>query len=193
MIDIQYSSPQDLLRPKRRRQDDSCYDNENSRLQYSSYDRNIPEKRARKSLGVDESETEIPKFSHNDMMKLQQEFELQLSSMRSEMQCSLNEKDGEIENNRYNLSMAMETGNEIQRQNVKLDDENKLLKRAVAIQEARYRELSQQHHQLKENVGQAVEYIAQQERIISALKEQLRSQIAPEYATGNNFLPPDVF
>lgn len=193
MIDIQYSSPQDLLRPKRRRQDESCYEAENSHPQFSSFDRNLPEKRAKKSIGNDENENDIPKFSHKDMMKLQQEFENQIFSMRSEMQRTLSEKSNELENTRYNLSIAMESGNEIQKQNLKLDEDNKVLKRAVAIQEGRYRELSQQNQQLKENLVQAVEYVSQQDRTIHHLQEQLRSRNVPEFVAGNRFLPPDVF
>ena len=75
--------------------------------------------------------------------------------------------------------------------NQKLVDENRILKRAVGIQESRFKDSSAQNSQLREYLGQAADQIAKLERGTSLLRMQLHRANTP-----NSFLddmPPDVY
>jgi hypothetical protein len=61
----------------------------------------------------------------------------------------------------------------VQQHNQCLED-NKLLKKAVAIQDGRYKELASQFNQLQQLAAQAAEHIAQLERTNRAMADQMR-------------------
>mmetsp|Transcript_2452 Transcript_2452/g.2577 ORF Transcript_2452/g.2577 Transcript_2452/m.2577 type:complete len:201 (-) Transcript_2452:253-855(-) len=200
MVDVQYSSPQSLGKRdgffnKRRRQDENCYDTENAHPQFPSFDRGQPEKRARRSFGNNPEDADIDTaiYSQRDMIRFQQEFDANVSNMRAEFRKTLQETNIDSENTRNNLVVAMRSIDEGRQQIEKVEEENRLFKRAIAIQEGRYREVAQQSQQLREALTQAVEHIGQIEKINSNLKEQLRRGNGPEFISHSHFLPPDVY
>lgn len=76
--------------------------------------------------------------------------------------------------------------------NIKLNEENRILKKAVGIQENRLRELQNQQQNMQEIMNQAADYIANLERINASL----RHRIECNDSTRSSFLPdipPDVY
>jgi chromosome segregation ATPase len=75
--------------------------------------------------------------------------------------------------------------------NQKLIDENRLLKKAVGIQETRYKESNTQNRLLRDYLSQAAEQISKLERANS----QLRSQLQRTNCPGPMFsdMPPDIY
>eukprot|EP01041_Mallomonas_annulata_P009217 gene9217-19115_t len=196
MVDVQYTSPQTLCKRepffKRRRQDDIFYgDNENMHPQSASLDR-MPEKRARRSsCGPYPEEAEVePVYSQRDMARVQQEFDNHINNLRLETQRALSEKDFSLQEMQNTTKLMMDTVQLVQQQNQKLDEENKLFKRAIGIQEGRYRELGLQHQQIRDALGQAIEYVANLERANASLKDHLRQMNGPEFISYQP--PPDV-
>mgnify|MGYP000946511003 CR=1 FL=1 len=75
-----------------------------------------------------------------------------------------------------------------------LTEENKLLKKAVAIQESRQRNLSNHNQQLELTISQAVQHISNLDRVIKTLRSRLLNE---EVISGLDFgldkPPPDVY
>ena len=74
-----------------------------------------------------------------------------------------------------------------------LGEENKILKRAVAIQESRQRELQSNNQQLELTLQQAVQHIQNLEKVINSLRTQLygMSRAGPDFMLDKP--PPDVY
>lgn len=102
-------------------------------------------------------------------------YETQLATYRKDMA----KKDMEV----LSLNSRVSTMNE----------ENKILKRAVAIQESRQRELYSSNQRLESTLQQAVQHIQSLEKVI----QSLRTQIYDSSHSGPNFMlekpPPDVY
>lgn len=86
---------------------------------------------------------------------MQSMYENQLANNRKEMA----EKNAEVQSSRIKIQA--------------LTEDNKILKKAVNIQESRQRELTSYNQQLELTLGQAVEHIASLEKAILSLKSQL--------------------
>jgi regulator of replication initiation timing len=74
----------------------------------------------------------------------------------------------------------------------KLNEENRILKKAVGIQETRLRELQQQTQHMQDVMNQAADYIAGLERTNAAL----RSRVEADHSSRSSYLPdvpPDVY
>lgn len=123
--------------------------------------------------------------------QMQRYHESVVTSLRMEQQMLVARKDHELqqvmqENQRLNnqcLAMRMEHNQCL--------EENKVLKKAVGIQDGRYRELASNYDQLQHVMAMAAEHIANLERS----NRELSSQIS-QMSYGNHFPPgppPDVF
>ena len=110
------------------------------------------------------------------------------------MHNTLIEKQNQLDDSQNNLKMVMENMHTVQQQSSRLDEENKLFKRAIGIQEGRNREAGAQNQQLREALGQAIEHISNLERANNSLRDHLRMLNGPE-AMGHyhHQPPPDVF
>lgn len=75
--------------------------------------------------------------------------------------------------------------------NQKLIDENRLFKKAVGIQETRYKDSNTQNRLLREYLNQAAEQITKLERANSMLQSQLRRTNCPGPMFSD--MPPDIF
>lgn len=73
-------------------------------------------------------------------------------------------------------------------------EENRILKRAVAIMEARQRDLMQQHQQYEGTMAAAQEHILMLERTNNQLRHLVESQnYSNNSGFGNHRPPPDVY
>lgn len=178
---------------KRRRQSDESYnmgDDENIHPQLGD---RMPDKRRRYVTHImEENNMDIPRYSQRDMLKFQHEHESTISSMRSELDRVVHIKAQEVDDVRNKFNSAMECLCNCQQHNAKLDEENKILKRAVAIQENRQKEQTTVNQQLRDALYQALEHISGLERTNNSLKEMFRrSSNGPDFISPRP--PPDVF
>ena len=104
---------------------------------------------------------------------------------------TIQEKDTIIQDIRNNSKNITDNLQSQQSQLHKYEEENNLFKRAISIQEGRYRELSQQNSQQRETLKQAIDYITNLEYINQKLKETLRNNNGPEFISYQP--PPDVY
>ena len=108
---------------------------------------------------------------------MQSMYENQLANNRKEMA----EKNAEVHSSRIKIHA--------------LTEDNKILKKAVNIQESRQRELTSYNRQLESTLEQAVEHIASLEKAILSLKSQLLINggvgSGPSYHLDQP--PPDVY
>ena len=138
--------------------------------------------------------------------QLQRYHESMISSLKMEHQMALNRKDQEIQhlnNEKQRLNERCEAM--IREHNVCLE-ENRILKKAVAIQDGRLREQTATHQELQHYAAQAVDHIQQLEKVNQEMKAQLlRSKTSGSgYGSSNNNSwsgggggfpppPPDVY
>jgi hypothetical protein len=123
--------------------------------------------------------------------QIQRYHESVLSSIRMEHQMALARKDQEIQHiSNENKTMTARCHAMINEHNSCLE-ENRLLKKAVGIQDGRYRELSANYDQLQHVMGRAAQHIAMLEKKNEELSEQVHSMMFS--GNNSNFRPPDVY
>ena len=124
--------------------------------------------------------------------QIQRYHESVVQSIRMEHQMALVRKDQEIQHiTNENRNMSAQCVAMIQEHNACLE-ENRLLKKAVGIQDGRYRELSGNYDQLQNVMALAAQHIAQLEKKNEELSSQLHNVM---FSSNNNFppRPPDVY
>jgi len=124
--------------------------------------------------------------------QIQRYHESVVQSIRMEHQMALARKDQEIQHiTNENRSMSSQCVAMIQEHNACLE-ENRLLKKAVGIQDGRYRELSANYDQLQHVMALAAQHIAQLEKKNEELSSHLSNVM---FSSNNNFppRPPDVY
>lgn len=114
------------------------------------------------------------------------------AELRMEFQRSLDEKDANMLRMRSAAQSLEVALSQSQGARVVCEEENKLLKRAVAIQDSRQKELTGQTQQLQHVLGQAAEHIANLERVNRELRLKLESN-SGQYSSNFSYRPPDVF
>lgn len=115
------------------------------------------------------------------------------ANLRAEFESSINQKDSEILS-LHSAAQQMERAfSEIQKERSVVDAENKILKRAVAIQDTRQKELAGQNQQLQHVLAQAAEHISNLERSNRELRLSIENR--GQYSTNSNYnyRPPDVY
>ena len=113
--------------------------------------------------------------------------------LKAEFQHSSDQKDADILSLRSTLSHQDLIITQTQAAKAICEEENRILKRAVAIQDGRQKELTSQNHQLQAVLAQAAEHIANLERNSEELRKKIdREQFSFSHSNfGNRF--PDVF
>ena len=124
--------------------------------------------------------------TNNEIFKITNSFQAALTKKECELSelRNVNQKlENDLSNFRFETSSALE--------------ENKILKRAVAIHDSRYKELINQNQKLQVVLSQAGEHITNLERANQQLKLQLQSINNNSFSSNfdNTFhqRPPDVF
>ena len=112
---------------------------------------------------------------------------------KAEFQQLSDQKDADILSLRSTLSHQDLIITQTQAAKAICEEENRILKRAVAIQDGRQKELTNQNHQLQTVLAQAAEHIANLERSSEELRKKIdREQFSFSHSNfGNRF--PDVF
>lgn len=139
-----------------------------SRIHIAEYDRNH-------SNNIDDSREEI--YS---------------SASRAQFQSSIESKDREIISLQSSVQHQELLLFQTQSAKIVCEEENRILKRAVAIQDGRQKDLQGQNQQLQNVLTQAAEHIGNLERI----NRELRIQLEPsrvQYSFHTFDRPPDVF
>ena len=113
--------------------------------------------------------------------------------LKAEFQHSSDQKDADILSLRSTLSHQDLLITQSQAAKAICEEENRILKRAVAIQDGRQKELTSQNHQLQAVLAQAAEHIANLERGTEELRKKIdREQFSFSHSNfGNRF--PDVY
>ena len=118
--------------------------------------------------------------------------EIYRCALRAEFQTLNDRKDSEILSLRASVQHQEIILFQTQAAKVVCEEENRILKRAVAIQDGRQKELVVQSQQLQNVLGQAAEHIANLESVNRELRIQLESNRG-QYSFHSFDRPPDVF
>eukprot|EP01032_Pedospumella_encystans_P021204 gene21204-24066_t len=147
-----------------------------------------------RSNGYGESDTTTPAggLSASASEQIQRYHESVVSSIRMEHQMAMARKDQEIAHlTNENRNMSGQCLAMIQEHNACLE-ENRLLKKAVAIQDGRCRELSANYDKMQNVMALAAQHIAQLEQKNEELTSQLNQMM---FSSNCSFppRPPDVY
>jgi hypothetical protein len=115
--------------------------------------------------------------------------------LRTEFLSSLDQKDAEIFSLRSSMTQQSALLSQTQSGKTVCEEENRILKRAVTIQDGRQKELTYQNQQLQNVLSQAAEHITNLERNNLELRtklEQARAQHSFSHSNFDNRFP-DVF
>lgn len=115
--------------------------------------------------------------------------------LRTEFSSSLDSKDAEIFSLRSSMSQQSALLSQTQSGKTVCEEENRILKRAVTIQDGRQKELTYQNQQLQNVLAQAAEHITNLERNNLELRTKLDQARAQQTFSHSNFDNrfPDVF
>lgn len=115
--------------------------------------------------------------------------------LRTEFMSSLDQKDAEIFSLRSSISQQSLVLSQTQSGKTVCEEENRILKRAVTIQDGRQKELTYQNQQLQNVLAQAAEHITSLERINLELRSKLDQARVQHTFSHSNFDNrfPDVF
>ena len=113
-------------------------------------------------------------------------------ALRAQFQTSIESKDREVISLRSSLQHQEVALSRTQSAKIVCEEENRILKRAVAIQDGRQKDLQGQNQQLQNVLIQAAEHIANLERINCELRAQLEPSRV-QYSFHSFDRPPDVF
>lgn len=156
-------------------------------------DENSPHAFKRNKSGSFTSETNAPVALVSHREQMEQYHNSVVSSLKIEHQMALNRKDQEIQRVQQENQQLQGRCQAMTHEHNACLEESRLLKRAVGIQDARYRELSSTHDQLQQVMALAAEHIAKLEHANRELTSLLNSCQYGGGSTGFSRGPPDVF
>mmetsp|Transcript_70431 Transcript_70431/g.138301 ORF Transcript_70431/g.138301 Transcript_70431/m.138301 type:complete len:209 (+) Transcript_70431:124-750(+) len=133
-----------------------------------------------------------PPSPANHQDQLEQYYQSVIASMKIEHQMALTRKDQETQQLNHNNQQLMARCQAMTQEHNSCLEEGRVLKRAVAIQESRFRELSATHEQLQNVMRMAAEHIAKLENENRELNSLVSSF---QYGGPSGFPPgpPDVY
>ena len=136
-----------------------------------------------------------PSPAANHLFNDENHMESYRRSIRSEFQCLLNQKDADIALLSSRISHQDILLAQSQAAKAVTEEENRILKRAVTIQDGRQKEQSHLNQQLQSLLTQAADHVANVERINAELRRKVDSERDhlnyPRSEFGSRF--PDVF
>lgn len=142
-------------------------------------------------------------FFQDQVQQMQKYHESQTLSIKTEYQMNLDKAQREMECLRTQNKSLLESNQSMSGGYKNILDENKVLKRAVGIQDSRLNDQHQQNQQYQRIISQATEYVQKLQEDHKQLETQLRltqqqlSQALSSNRGGNHYdpelPPPDVF
>jgi len=155
---------------------------ESAEIQHFSSDQNIfvnPKKRGRFGV-LDEN---------NEHIDYAQEF----NNLRSQFTAELAERESQTNNlHSENVSLKQQL-QQFQNELMKLQEENKILKKAVHLQNSKSKELEKSFNCQQQSLSQAAEHIKRLEQTNYALRVHLEANSTPQSFSSFEQRPPDVF
>lgn len=145
---------------------------------------------------------QMQKYHDSILLSMKTQFDLQMDKKNQECSALLTSVQNLTEENSKLRAHLQEVTKEAGDHNTKrrindLENENRILKRAVAIQDSRQKEGQQQCEQLQAVLRSAAEHIAQLERANRQLLSELQSRDCNTSTVVSDFFPPqpppDVF
>lgn len=120
-----------------------------------------------------------------------------MSAMQMAFQRTIVEKDAEMASLRSTNEQLQGTLSQMRSERCAMDEENKLLKRAVGIHDLRQKEMVRQNQGLQAVLSKAAKHISGLEQQIVQLRMDLHLMSANKPFSGNGFddeyRPPDVY
>mmetsp|Transcript_13552 Transcript_13552/g.20346 ORF Transcript_13552/g.20346 Transcript_13552/m.20346 type:complete len:203 (+) Transcript_13552:134-742(+) len=180
---------QNTLSGKRRRSDDE----ENIMVPYPHSGGDMsdifnPGKRHRSRLAPSSFQKEN---RINELEQTIQNLQRQVVATREECCVELQKKQEEIDHVSAENNALKERLNDVEINNSRVLEENRLLKRAVHIQEGRQKEVMTQNQQLKQFLNQAADQISALERSNATLRSHMGMFNQPEPVISHR--PPDIY
>lgn len=134
-------------------------------------------------------------FILDEIDEVRRNYESQISAIRSECRQILDKKTQEVEAHAQANKRLTDNLQALSCENKTISEENKILKKAVAIQDNRYRDMVSQNNNLQSVLGQAVERIQFLQETNKNLSEHVNILRGGHLHGHNSFPPPppDVF
>ncbi|KAG7379618.1 hypothetical protein PHYPSEUDO_008345 [Phytophthora pseudosyringae] len=143
--------------------------------------------------GQDEAtdEADVAKYSQRHVEYFEQVKQAEIARIRAEYEQFIMKKDAEFQRLGQELQHTQERAAHQANDVARLQSENKLLKRAVAIQNQQKEEVQGENNALKQLATQAAEHMKRLEQANYTLRVHL--QTSTSAGMGHHHQPPDVY
>ncbi|RLN74562.1 hypothetical protein BBJ28_00020851 [Nothophytophthora sp. Chile5] len=152
-------------------------------------------KRCRDGAGEDATaaggDADVAKFTQRHVDYFEQVKQAEIARIRAEYEQFIMKKDAEFQRGRQELMQTHERLHHQSKDVERLQGENKLLKRAIAIQSQQKDEVQQENAALRNLTTQAAEHIKRLEQANYTLRVHL--QTSTNSGHGHRQQPPDVY
>ncbi|KAL4165289.1 hypothetical protein KRP22_004018 [Phytophthora ramorum] len=157
------------------------------------YDLSRKKRQRQASNGQDEAvdETDVAKYSQRHVEYFEQVKQAEIARIRAEYEQFIMKKDAEFQRLGQQLQHTQERVAAQASDVARLHGENKLLKRAVAIQNQQKEEVQHENSALKQLATQAAEHMKRLEQANYTLRVHL--QTSTSAGNGHHYQPPDVY
>ncbi|KAI9914537.1 hypothetical protein PsorP6_007847 [Peronosclerospora sorghi] len=151
-----------------------------------------PKRWVGESSGSDDAldDVDVAKYSQRHVDYFEQRKAAELARVRSEYDQLLVKKDAQVQQLHHEVHETHARVTHQERELVRLQGENKLLKRAVAIQKQQKDDVERENHALKHLAAQAADHMKRLEQANYTLRVHLQASTS---AAIGQYSPPDVF
>lgn len=136
-------------------------------------------------------EADVAKYSQRHVEYFEQMKQAEIARIRAEYEQVIMRKDADFQRLGQELQHTQQRGAQQANDVARLQGENKLLKRAVAIQNQQKEEVQQENNALKQLATQAAEHMKRLEQANYTLRVHL--QTSTSAGIGHSQQPPDVY
>jgi DNA repair exonuclease SbcCD ATPase subunit len=137
-----------------------------------------------------EAAKDVPKYTQRHVEFFEQAKQAEIARIRAEYEQFIMKKEVEFQSCRRELQQLHEATHAKDKDAERLNSENKLLKRAITIQNQQKEECQQENAVLRNLATQAAEHIKRLEQSNYALSVHLQTSTS---TSSEHFQPPDVF
>uniref|UniRef100_K3XAW0 Uncharacterized protein n=1 Tax=Globisporangium ultimum (strain ATCC 200006 / CBS 805.95 / DAOM BR144) TaxID=431595 RepID=K3XAW0_GLOUD len=133
---------------------------------------------------------DVPKYTQRHVEYFEQAKQAEIARIRAEYEQFILKKEVEFQQCRHELAQVHASTQSRDKEIERLQSENKLLKRAITIQNQQKEECQQENAVLRNLATQAAEHIKRLEQSNYALSVHLQTSTS---TSSEHFQPPDVF